>query len=195
MELDPRVDAYIAKSADFAKPILEHLRAIVHEACPGVGETLRWGIPSFTHDGLLCSMGAFKGHCTFGFWKGELLGLEREAGGMGHFGRITSIKDLPAKSTLVKLVKQAARLNEEGVKAPARQRVARPDVDVPDYFMAALKKNRKALAAFEAFPPSHRREYVEWLTEAKREETRQRRLETAITQIAEGKPQNWKYMK
>jgi len=192
---DPRVDAYIAKSAAFAKPILTHLRAIVHEACPDVVETLKWGNPSFGHCGLMCSMGAFKEHCTFGFWKGELLGLTREEGSMGHFGRITSVKDLPSRSTLVKLVKRAAALNEDGIKETPSRRAARAEPDVPDDLLRALRKNKKTLTAFGSFPPSHRREYIEWITGAKREETRQRRLDTAISQIAQGKPQNWKYMK
>ena len=195
MPSDPRVDAYIAKSADFAKPILTHFRAIVHEACPDVVETFKWGHASFDHRGLLCSMGAFKEHCTIGFWKGELLGLAREEGSMGHFGRITTVKDLPARAALVKLVKRAATLNEEGIKEERPRPAARPEAAVPDDLMRALRKNKKALTAFQAFPPSHRREYIEWITGAKRDETRQRRLEIAITQIADGKPQNWKYMK
>ena len=195
VHIDPRVDAYIAKSADFAKPILTHVRALVHEACPDVVETMKWGNPSFDHHGLLCSMGAFKSHCTVGFWKGELLGLTREGGSMGHFGRITSMTDLPAKSTLVKLVKQAAKLNEDGVTVARPARAPRAELQVPADLTAALKKNKKAMTAFQSFPPSHRREYIEWITQAKREETRQKRLQTAIVQIAEGKPQNWKYMK
>jgi uncharacterized protein YdeI (YjbR/CyaY-like superfamily) len=192
---DPRDGAYIAKSADFAKPILNHFRSLVHEACPDVVETMKWGNPSFDHRGLLCSMGAFKEYCTIGFWKGGLLGLTREEGSMGHFGRITSMKDLPAKSTLVKLVKRAAKLNEEGVKVVAPARAPRAELPVPADLMGALRKNKKAMTAFQSFPPSHRREYIEWIIEARREETRQKRLQTAIAQIAEGKPQNWKYMK
>jgi len=192
---DPRIDAYIAKSADFARPILKHLRAIVHEACPEVVETFKWGNPSFDHRGLLCSMGAFKEHCTFGLWKAGLLGVTRVGGSQGHFGRITSIRDLPAKSTLVKLVKQAAKLNEEGINVARPARAPRAELPVPDDLTAALKKNKKAMTTFQSFPPSHRREYIEWIAEAKREETRQKRLQTAIAQIAEGKPQNWKYMK
>jgi uncharacterized protein YdeI (YjbR/CyaY-like superfamily) len=192
---DPRVDAYIAKSADFAKSILNHLRGIVHEACPDVVETFKWSNPSFDHRGVMCSMGAFKEHCTFGFWKGELLGLTRVEGTQGHFGRITSITDLPSRAALVKLVKRAAKLNEEGIKEKRSRPAARPEAAVPDDLLRALKKNKKALTAFEAFPPSHRREYIQWITDAQREETRQRRLDVAIAQIAEGKPQNWKYMK
>jgi uncharacterized protein YdeI (YjbR/CyaY-like superfamily) len=195
MPKDPRVDAYIANAADFARPILTHFRAIVHEACPASVETFKWAHPAFDHRGLLCSMAAHKEHCTFGFWKGELLGLKREEGSMGHFGRITSIKDLPSRAALLKLVKHAAKLNEEGVQEKRERPAARPEAAVPDDVMRALRKNKKALTAFQAFPPSHRREYIEWITGAKRDETRQRRLETAITQISEGKPQNWKYMK
>src|ERR1051325_9801397 len=172
MAKDPRIDAYIAKSADFAKPILNHLRAIVHEACPDVVETIKWGNASFNHRGPMCSMAAFKEHCTFGFWKGELLGVEREEGTMGHFGRITSIKDLPTKSALVKLVKRAAKLNEEGITVARPVRTPRAELPMPDDLLAALKKNKKAMSAFESFPPSHRREYIQWITDAKRDETR-----------------------
>jgi len=199
MNRDSRIDAYIEKSADFAKAILTHIRAAVHEGCPDVVETMKWGTPSFEYQGPMCGMAAFKEHCRVSFWKGGLLtGASLEPfgdSGMAGFPHLTSVKELPARATLVKLVKQAARLNQDGVKAPAPKRAPRPDVDVPDDFMAALKKNRQALTAFERFPPSHRREYVQWISDAKREETRQRRLETAIAQIAEGKPQNWKYMK
>ena len=199
MAKDPRVDAYIAKAPAFAKPILEHFRAIVHAACPDAAETIKWSTPSWEYLGSLCSMAAFKEHCRIGFSKGTLLdakGLGLEAAGdAGVFPRVTSLDDLPPKATLTRLVKQAAQLNADGVKPAAQPRPPRGEAAVPDFFMAALRKNRKALAAFEAFSPSHRREYIEWLTDAKREDTRQKRLDTALAQIADGKPQNWKYMK
>jgi uncharacterized protein YdeI (YjbR/CyaY-like superfamily) len=195
---DLRLDAYIAKSADFARPILEHFRAVVHAGCPDVSETIKWGHPSFQYRGPLCGMASFKEHCRIAFSKGALIdanvGWEVE-GPFGMWPRVTSIKELPSKAVLTRLVKDAARLNEQGAKMPAAARAPRPEAVVPDDLMAALKKNRRALTAFEAFSPSHRREYIEWITGAKRDETRQRRLETAIAQIAEGKPQNWKYMK
>jgi hypothetical protein len=198
---DPRVDAYIAKSADFARPILEHLRAVVHEACPDVVETIKWGAPTFENEGIMCSMAAFKAHCTFGFWKAPLLTLggaplvaEME-GGAEQFGRVTTVADLPAKKVLIGLVKQAAKLNEDGIKLPAKPRsTAKKTVVVPADFRAALGRSARARATFEGFPYSHKKEYVEWLEEAKRDETRRRRLATAIEWLAEGKPRNWKYM-
>jgi len=193
---DARVDAYIAKSADFAKPILTHLREVVHAACPEVEETMKWSFPHFMYDGMLCSMASFKQHCAFGFWKGALVfdGEARDKDAMGHFGRITALSDLPPKRELAGYVKKAMALNDAGVKAPTRTKVAlKREVVVPDDFMAALRKNKKALATFEGFSPSHKREYVEWVTGAKREETRARRLQTAVEQMAEGKTQNWKY--
>jgi uncharacterized protein YdeI (YjbR/CyaY-like superfamily) len=194
---DPRVDAYIAKSADFAKPILTQIRETVHAACPDVEESLKWSMPFFSHRGPLMNMSAFKEHAAFGFWKGALV-LGRSAGdderAMGQFGRITSVKDLPPKKELVALIKKAAKLNEEGVKVE-KKKVRRPELPVPSELTAALAKNEKAKAAFEAFPPSHKREYNEWIGEAKREETRVARVKQAVEWIAEGKARNWKYQK
>src|SRR5258706_4281090 len=188
---DPRVDAYIAKSAAFAKPILKHLRRVVHRGCPGVTETLKWGVPAYEFEGILCMTAAFKAHCGLVFWKSGM--LEKNTGTPAHVRRITSLKDLPPERALVGLVKEAVRLNAEGLKTAPRRRFAARPVKVPAYLMAALRKNSKARAAFEAFPPSHKREYVEWIDSAKTDETRQRRLATALEWIASGKSRNWKY--
>lgn len=195
---DERVDAYIANAQPFAQPILKHLRKVVHQACPGVEETIKWSFPHFMYKGLLCSMSAFTQHCAFGFWKGALIegapGLGREA--MGQFGRITSLADLPDEKRLTSLVRQAAALNDDGVKTP---KVRKPELPrrvapkAPPEFLAALRKNKKALSTYAAFSPSHKREYVEWIAEAKREDTRNRRIATALAWIAEGKGRNWKY--
>lgn len=194
---DPRIDAYIAKSADFAKPILKHLRKVVHASCPQVEETMKWSMPHFDHKGVMCGMAAFKEHCAFGFWKGELvLGRDKqeEKSGMGSFGCIKSLKDLPGEKTLIGYVKKAAALNEAGINVPGRaQPKKRAPIPVPPYFAAALQKNAQARKTFEAFPPSHRREYLEWVTEAKREETRNERLAKTIMWLSEGKPRHWKY--
>jgi uncharacterized protein YdeI (YjbR/CyaY-like superfamily) len=192
---DPRVDAYIEKSAAFARPILEHIRALVHAAVPDVEEAMKWSFPHFMYKGMLCSMAAFKSHCAFGFWKASLLfegKTERDA--MGHFGRIASRADLPSDKTLTALIKKAARLNDEGVKVERKPVAPAGPVDVPAYVKAALRKNKQAADAFKNFSNSHRREYVEWITEAKTEATRQKRLETAVTWIAEGKRRHWKYV-
>ena len=194
---DPRVDAYIARSAEFARPILSHLREIVHSACPEVEETLKWSAPHFMYRGMLAGMSAFKAHCAFGFWKGSLVtggdgGVEAQA--MGQFGRITSLDDLPPRRVIIGYVKQAMKLNEEGVKTPKRRKTPKPEPLMPAELAAALAKNAKARATFDAFSPSHQREYVEWIAEAKGEETRQRRLANALEWMAEGKARNWKYM-
>ena len=195
---DPRVDAYIEKSADFAKPILKHLRKIVHAGCPQVEETMKWSMPHFDYKGMMCGMAAFKEHCAFGFWKAELIferDKQRENSGMGSFGCIKSLTDLPNEKTLIGYVKKAAALNEAGIKPPGRtQPKKREPMPMPDYFTAALNKNAKARKTFANFSPSHRREYIEWITEAKREETRKVRLAKTIKWLAEGKPRNWKYM-
>ena len=196
---DRRVDAYIAKSASFAQPILNHVRDLVHKAVPDVEETIKWGFPNFEHHGVMCSIAAFKEHCAFGFWKASLMSDpakvlgERREKAMGHFGRIGNLKDLPPDKVLIAYLKEAAQLNEDGVKAPPRKKAAKKELSVPGYLTAALKKNKKALAAFEEFSPSHRREYVAWLEEAKTDETRTKRLTTAIEWIAKGKSRNWKY--
>ena len=198
---DARVDTYIAKSPDFAKPILTYLRDVVHEGCPDLVETMKWSTPTFDHQGILCSMAAFRQHCVFGFWKAPLLTLDgkplvkKMESGAGQFGKLTSVTDLPAKSKLLKLVKDAARLNESGVAMKRPPRAAARPVQVPDDLTRALHKNAKARAVFTAFSPSHKREYVEWIVEAKTPETRQRRLETALEWMGEGKPRNWKYMR
>ena len=195
---DPRVDAYIKRAAPFARPILKHLRKIVHAGCPDVEETVKWSMPHFDYKGVMCGMAAFKEHCAFGFWK-EALIFDREKAtektAMGSFGCIRSLADLPNEKTLIGYVKKAAALNEAGIKAPGRSKPAkREPIEIPDYFAAALKKNARARKTFEALSPSHRREYLEWVTEAKREETRKQRLTMSIKWLAEGKARNWKYM-
>jgi uncharacterized protein YdeI (YjbR/CyaY-like superfamily) len=194
---DPRVDAYIAKSAEFAKPILAHLREVVHAACPEVEEAMKWSHPHFSYRGMLCGMAAFKQHCTFGFWKFDLIVAADPASeaAMGQFGRITKLSDLPSKKVLTGYIKQAMKLNEDGAKALWLEKRAKPKpaAKVPDDLTAALAKNKKARTVFEAFPPGQRREYIEWITEAKREETRKKRLAQTIEWLAEGKRRNWKY--
>jgi len=193
---DPRVDAYIAKAAEFARPILTYLRRTVHAACPQVTETIKWGMPHFEHHGILCHMAAFKRHCAFGFWKSSrvIATTARAAEAMGQFGRITSRADLPSQRVLVALVRKAARLNKAGVKSPTRRlKPRRGPPRVPADLRAALERNASARAAFKALPPSGRREYTEWLTEAKRAETRARRLERTLAWLSEGKPRNWQY--
>lgn len=193
---DKRVDAYIAKSADFAKPILTRIREIVHEACPDVEETIKWGMPAFDYKGMMCGMAAFKAHCTLGFWKGSLIFSDkRDMDGMGQFGRLTSVSDLPSKKELTGYIRKAMKLNEEGIKVDRQKKPRKPDIPVPADLRAALKKNKKANDAFESFTPSHRREYLEWITEAKTEATRERRLNSALEWMAEGKSRNWKYQR
>ena len=194
---DPRIDAYIAKSAAFATPILRHLRALVHRACPEATETVKWSCPSFEHHGILCGMAAFKAHCTFGFWhQGMTEVLGRDGGkaddAMGSLGRITSLADLPSDSAMLRYIKQAAKLNASATPArPAPK--AKPTLAVPADLAAALKRSKAATATWEKFSSSHRREYIEWITEAKREATREARLATTLEWLAEGQSRNWKY--
>jgi uncharacterized protein YdeI (YjbR/CyaY-like superfamily) len=199
---DPRIDAYIAKAADFAKPILEHIRMIVHKACPEVTETLKWSMPHFDYKGeMMCSMAAFKGHCVMGFWKASLMKdpmlMDNAASetSMGHLGRITSLKDLPQDKKLVAFIKEAMELNDKGIKVAKKTAAEKKELEIPEELLLALKKNRKARETFEAFSYSHKKEYVEWIAEAKTEPTREKRLIQTIEWLEEGKSRNWKFVK
>jgi uncharacterized protein YdeI (YjbR/CyaY-like superfamily) len=199
---DPRIDAYITRSADFARPILEHLRKLIHKACPDVAETIKWGMPYFQNNGaLLCHMAAFREHCAFGIWNASLLkdpeGILqiKDKGAMGQFDRITSIKDLPPDKIMIAYIREAAELNEKGIKKPKPKATPKKELPMPEELAVALKKNKKALAVFEGFSPSHRREYIEWIAEAKTEVTREKRVATAVEWLMEGKSRNWKYQK
>jgi uncharacterized protein YdeI (YjbR/CyaY-like superfamily) len=153
-------------------------------------------MPYFMYRGMLCNMAAFKQHCAFGFWKRSLIDAGNAAPGgeaMGQFGRITSVSDLPAPRVMARYIRQAMKLNETGTPPPARRKAAEKPAAVPDDFARALRANRRAQAEFDAFPPGRRREYVEWIIEAKHAETRLRRIRTAVEWIAEGKPRYWKY--
>lgn len=194
---DPRVDAYIRKAADFAQPLLTHFREQVHAVCPAVEETIKWGVPHFVYHGNLCGMAAFKQHCAFNFWKGSLLFPKsdtKQGEAMGHLGRVTTLRDLPPAATLRKVLREAARLNEQGVR-PVRSRKPRAPLPEPPDLRKALKTNAAARKVWAAFAPSHRREYIEWLTEAKRDATRARRLATTLEWLAQGKQRNWKYQR
>ena len=192
-----RVDAYIAKSAAFAQPILVHLRQQVHDNCPEITETIKWSMPHFDYKGgIFCGIAAFKAHCAFGFWLGDLLKIDAKANkAMGDFGRLTSLTDLPDDKEFARIFKAAMKLHDAGAKLPSRTKPKeKVELLVPDYFAAAVKKNKKAYAVFENFTPSKKREYVEWITEAKTEATRDKRMAQAVEWISEGKIRNWKYV-
>src|ERR1051326_3969483 len=195
---DPRIDAYIAKSADFAKPILAHIRKLVHQGCPEVEEAIKWNMPFFMYKGMFCQMAAFKTHCSFGFWKSKLVmgkatpPNDEDKDGMGQFGKISSLKDLPSDKKMLAYIKEAKRLNDEGIQKPSKPKPQGPrELVIPTELTEALKKNKKAAATFDAFSYSHKKEYVEWITEAKREETKRQRLATTVAWLTEGKSRNW----
>lgn len=195
---DPRVDAYIARSAEFARPILERLRAVVHDACPQVEEGIKWSMPSFQYGGrILCGMAAFKQHASFGFWQHAAVMEGRERDGMGSLGRLTSPGDLPSRRELTALVRKAMALIDAGPAQPAvrGKPKPRPVLRVPADLRDALAGNAAARATFDGFSPSARRDYIEWLVEAKREDTRARRLAQAVEWMAEGRTRHWKYQK
>jgi hypothetical protein len=202
MTKDKRVDAYIAKSAEFAKPILTHLRALVHKGCPDVVETIKWGFPNFDYKGVFCSMAAFKQHCSFGFWKASLMNDPKnilkpnDQGSMGNFDRITSLKDLPSDKILLGFIKQAVDLNDREIKRPVKVTPkGSKTIATPAYFQKELNKNKLANEVFKNFSYTKRKDYIEWFEEAKTEDTRGKRIAQALEWIAEGKSRNWKYQK
>jgi uncharacterized protein YdeI (YjbR/CyaY-like superfamily) len=198
---EKKIDAYIAKSADFAKPILLHIRELVHKACPDVEEKMKWSMPFFDYKGeMLCHMASFKQHAVMGFWKASLMKDSilvenaKSEKAMGHLGRITSLNELPSDKKIIAWIKEAMQLTDKGIKLSAKAKPAdKKELTLPDYFTKALAKNKKAKQVFDNFPPSHKKEYLMWITEAKTEETRNKRMATALEWMAEGKSRLWKY--
>jgi hypothetical protein len=191
---DPRIDAYIENAAEFAKPILTRFRKLVHRGCPQAVETIKWRMPFFDYKGVLCGMAAFKAHCAIIFWRDiDVKGGGNSAEGMGRFGRITSTADLPADSVLLEILRRAVAQRDHPTAKPTARRQPAKEAPVPADLKQALAREPKAAAAFHGFSPSHRREYIEWITDAKRPETRQRRLATTLEWLAAGKKQNWRY--
>jgi len=193
MNRNPKIDDYIANSAEFAQPILTKLRSLVHQAHPDIEESIKWGMPIFEYKGMLFNMAAFKQHCSFGFWKHKIIkGLDSGEEGMGSFGKIKSMEDLPSDEVMLMLMKEAVELNEKGIKVPKTVKPKTPLI-IPDYLIEVLKDNPKAAQTFNDFSPSHKKEYVEWIVEAKREATREKRINQMIEWLLEGKHRNWKY--
>lgn len=200
---DPKVDAYIKKAQPFAQPILKHLRDLVHEVCPNVEETIKWSFPCFDYKGPFCNMASFKQHAVFGFWKAAimkdadlLMATAKSEVAMGHLGRITSLKDLPSDKVLKSYLKEAMKLNDDNIKLPSKAKTTeRRELEIPDYLISALRRSKKAKEVFDAFSYTNKKEYVDWLIDAKTEATREKRLETALEWMAEGKVRNWKYLK
>jgi uncharacterized protein YdeI (YjbR/CyaY-like superfamily) len=186
----PDVDRYIANAAPFAQPILEKIRKAFHKADPEIEEVMKWSFPHFEHNGIVGSMAAFKQHVTWGFWKAKLMSDTQ-----AERTKVTSVKDLPSEKDMADAIREAVRLNEEGVKVERAPRVERGEVEVPPELAAALKKTPAAKKAFEGFSPSHRREYIEWITEAKTDATRQKRIAQTVEWLSEGKVRNWKYVR
>lgn len=201
MNTNPLVDEYIKNAQPYAQPIIVHLRKLVHKACPTVEEKIKWGMPSFEYKGLMCGFAAFKNHCTFGFWKASLMkdpmlmANAKSEVAMGHLGRITSLKDLPGDAKIIGYIKEAMKLNDERAKVVKPKTTVKKELIIPSDILISIKKNKKAFLFFEAFSTSNKRDYIEWITEAKTDATREKRQTQAIEWIAEGKPRNWKYMK
>lgn len=197
---DPRVDAYISKANPFAQPILAHLRKLVHQACPDVEETIKWGFPNFDYKGSFCSMTAFKAHCAFRFWKGSLLNnrelfQDNQKEGVRHLGQISSKADLPDDASLLAYIREAKKLNDDGIKLPVdkKKKATAEKIEIPADLKKLLRANPTADKTFTAFAPSHRKEYIQWINEAKTEATRQKRINTTLEWLTEGKSRHWKY--
>ncbi len=196
---DPRVDIYIAEAGEFARPILQHLRKVIHQGCPAAVETIKWGCPFFDYQGLLCGFAAFKAHCSMFFWRdidvSRWLPKTNTAGaGMGQFGKLTSMADLPKDSVLLACVRAAVEQRDSPASKPKRARKPGKELPVPADLKKALAANAKAATTFKIFAPSHRRAYLDWIADAKQPATRARRLQTTIEWLSAGKPQNWKYL-
>lgn len=196
---DPRVDAYIEDAGAFARPILTHLRKLIHQGCPDAKETIKWGSPFFEYKGVLCGLAAFKAHCSLFFWRdidvSQWLPKTNTAGaGMGQFGKLSSLAELPKDSVILTCMRAAVEQRNSPKSKAKRARQPGKELPVPDDLKKALAKNKKAAETFKAFAPSHRREYIDWITEAKRPETREQRVQTTVGWVAEGKQRNWKYM-
>jgi uncharacterized protein YdeI (YjbR/CyaY-like superfamily) len=199
---DPRVDSYILKSAEFAKPILIYIRNLVHQACPDVKENIKWGFPHFDHHGIMCSMASFKNHATFGFWKASLISdpgkllLKVGVTSMGQFGKLRHINDLPNRNEFLRMLVEAVKLNESGTQVIKKSVLKETrTLEIPSFFLDELNKNPRAHELFEGFSYTNKKDYVEWVTEAKTEATRLKRLSTAMEWMNEGKIRNWKYVK
>lgn len=198
---EPRIDAYIEKAKPFAQPILKHLREVIHKACPMVEEKIKWSFPCFDYKGeMMCHMALFKEHMAFGFWKAAIMNDPEQLfmaanDAMGSLGRITSIKDLPSDKVLKAYIKEAMRLNDEKIKLPVANKAKGKSagMETPGYVTELLEDHPKAKEQWHAFAPSHRKEYLEWITEAKTEATRDKRLATMIEWLTEGKSRHWKY--
>jgi len=202
-QYDERIDAYIEKAAPFAKPILEHVRKLVHDASPLITETVKWGMPFFEHKGPVCMMAAFKQHCAFGFWKASRLDDPNhllnpgEDAAAGSFGRVYTLSDLPGDEALTDFVLQAMKINEAEKKAPPVKKAPaeKKELVIPDYFTSLLNEHPQAKETFEKFSYSHKKEYVEWIVDAKTDATREKRLAQAMEMMTEGKSRMWKYQK
>lgn len=195
---DPRVDAYIKNAKPFARPILTHLRNVVHTVVPDIEETMKWSTPHFDYKGMFCGVAAFKEHVGFGFWKGALLKEHLPGVGLsaaGQFGKITSIEELPSDKELARILKIAKKLNDDDIKAPSMRKGPRPALKAPPDLLAALAKSKKAKATFDNFAAGQKRDYVEWVLDAKQAATRDKRIKTAVEWMAEGKIRHWKYAK
>lgn len=200
---DERIDLYISKSADFAQEILLHLREVIHDFCPNVEEGMKWSMPFFMYRGkILCNFASFKQHCSFGFWlhseMSDLHGIFKRSaeGGMGSLGKITAMSDLPKDDQLGAYILEAMSLIEQGtIPRELNPKFKKPAAEVPEELQKLLETEPKAKAVFDALPPSHQREYTNWISEAKREETKQRRLQQTIENLLEGKSKDWKYMR
>jgi len=200
VEKDPRIDAYIGKAADFAKPILTHIRSLIHTICPDVKENIKWGVPHFDcYNAPLCSIAAFKSHCAINLWKAALIpdrhNIFGEKEAAGQFGKITTLKDLPSDKIMKEYFKEAVKLNKDGVKLSKPKSNEKKELIIPEALIKSFTKNKTAQRAFEALSYSHKKEYIDWITEAKTEETRAKRIATTLEWVTEGKSRNWKYEK
>jgi uncharacterized protein YdeI (YjbR/CyaY-like superfamily) len=201
-QYNPELDDYLAKSAGFAKPIMQHLRELLHETCPEIVEEIKWGIPHFDYKGeMMCIFAAHKNHCSFTFWKESLMSDQKFKenpslqASKRYLGKIISLSDLPSDKQLVAYIKEAMALNENGVKLVPRKSEKPKNIAIPDYFAKELAAKPKVKKIFDSKSDSFRKDYLVWITDAKTETTRQKRIAESLEWIAEGKGRFWKYDK
>lgn len=199
---NPRVDAYLASSAEFARPIMTHLRELIHRRCPAVVEEIRWGIPHFDYAGdMMCVFAAHRAHCSFTFLKESIMSDPRLQQNPGlpaakrYMGRLASLENLPRDGELIALIGEAMQLNEQGIKVAPRPPKPPAQLEIHPEFSQALADNAAAQAIFDKQSPSFRKEYLVWINDAKTEATRSKRIAESLEWIAEGKRRFWKYQK
>src|SRR5438270_1264994 len=179
------VNDSLANAPEGTRPILVRLRRIFRQASPKLEEAIKWGVPCYLFKGPVGGFAAYKQHVSWGLWKSRALNDPEGLLGRGvsvMAGKITKVSEIPPAAKIIALIEQVIALNEAGIKSPKP-----PEPELPADFAAAMKKAGKAARHYAAFTPARKWQYVNWVTQAKRAETRAKRIEIAVERIGEGK--------